>query len=153
MKIVKTKKTTESFFGPILFGLFFASFFVVFARAPEQVVGISSDRLLRVEGVAREATSVRILRLTNVEQSISLMRSPVYELSVRDGEILDPSVIRYRLPKELQSIPSNLLTFIIFDPKTLTWKPIPTMIDTKNEIATTNIPVHQTLLIGLGTIF
>lgn len=151
--VLKTKKTAESFLVPILFGLFAASFFVVFARAPEQVVGVSTDRALRVEGISYEATSLRVLRLTNVEQSIPLMRSPVYELSVRDGGILDESVIRYRIPKELQSAPSNLLTFIVFDAKTLSWKSIPTTIDEKKEIASARIPIHQVLMIGLGTIF
>lgn len=151
--VLKTKKTAESFLVPILFGLFAASFFVVFARAPEQVIGISSDRALRAEGVSYEATSLRVLRLTDVEQSIPRMRSPVYELSVRDGGVLDESVIRYRIPKELQSAPSNLLTFIVFDAKTLSWKSIPTTIDEKKEIASARIPIHQVLMIGLGTIF
>ncbi|OGL99644.1 hypothetical protein A2318_01555 [Candidatus Uhrbacteria bacterium RIFOXYB2_FULL_45_11] len=151
--VLKTKKSAESFLIPILFGLFAASFFVVFARAPEQVIGVSSDRALRAEGVSYEATALHILRLTNVEQSIPRMRSPVYELSVRDGGILNESVIRYRIPKELRSAPPHLLTFIVFDTKTLSWTSIPTTIDEKKEVASATVPIHQVLMIGLGTIF
>jgi len=138
---------------PILFGICVVSFFIVFARAPERVVGVSSDRMLHVEGVAYEETSVRVLRLTNIEPSVPHMRGPVYELSVRDGGILHTSMIRYRIPKELRSAPSNLLTLIVFDTKTLSWKSIATTIDEKKEVASANIPVHQVLMIGLGTIF
>ncbi|OGL69816.1 hypothetical protein A3C09_01370 [Candidatus Uhrbacteria bacterium RIFCSPHIGHO2_02_FULL_47_44] len=147
------KKSSESFLVPLLFGLIVASFFVVFARAPERVVAASSDRMVSVEGVSHEATSVQILRLTNVEQSIPLMRGPVYEFVLQDGGVLNPSVIQYRIPKDLRSAPSHLLTLIAFDARSLSWKPISTTIDEKNEVAQTNVPIEQTLMVGLGTKF
>lgn len=148
-----TKKSKESFLTPILCGLLVASFFVVFARVPEQVIAASSDRAVSVEGVSHEATSVQILRLTNVEQSIPLMRGSVYEFVVRDGGVLYQSTIHYRIPKDLRSAPTQLLTLIAFDPQSLSWKPIPTYIDAKQEVASANVSIQQTLMIGLGTKF
>lgn len=152
-RIPQTKKGMESFLIPILLCVCVASFFVVFARAPERVVGVSSDRIVRVEGISREATSVQILRLSHVEQSISLMEGPVYELSVRNGGVLNQTVIQYRIPTVLRSASSNILTLIAFDPQSLSWKPIGTTIDEKKQIATATVSVQQTLLIGLGTKF
>lgn len=152
-KIHPTKKGAESFLVPVLLCVCMASFFVVFARAPERVIGASSDRIVRVEGVSREATSVQILRLAHVEKSIPFMEGPVYELSVRNGGVLNQTVIQYRIPTVLRSASSNLLTLIAFDPQSLSWKPISTTIDEKKQIATAIISVQQTLMIGLGTKF
>ncbi|MCX6715323.1 MAG: hypothetical protein NTX72_05945 [Candidatus Uhrbacteria bacterium] len=152
-RILQTKKGTESFLVPVLLFVCAASFFVVFARAPEHIVATSSDRVVSAEGVSREATAVQILRLTNVEQSIPLMRGPVYELSVRGGGVLTEAVIQYRIPANIRPSSSTVLTLIAFDPQSLSWKPIPTVIDEKNTVARAQTSVQQTLMIGLGTKF
>lgn len=150
-KKTQQKKEQGAFLVLVLLSVFLASFFVLFARDPERVVAKSLDHVVRIEGVSHAATSVQVLRLTSVEESIPQMKAPVYEVSVQSGGALHEAVIQYHIPEHLRSQAVSTLALIVFDPESLTWKPIDTIIDETAWVARAEISVQHVRMIGLGT--
>ena len=151
MKIpAHAKKKTDVFMIGILFFIFVVTLFVVFLRAPEQVVGVSADGMVRIEGTAHDPSVVDIVKLSGAEKSIMGMIAPVYEISVRGGKTIDRAIVSYQVPPQAAAIGFDKLTLIAFDPTSLSWKPVQTVFDTSNQIATTTTAVESSLMIGLG---
>ncbi|HLD20580.1 MAG TPA: hypothetical protein VJB64_00630, partial [Patescibacteria group bacterium] len=59
-----------------------ASALLILRPSPEQVVAVSQDNVLRVEGVTRSSGAVLIERLDGVEAAIPSLVSPVYEVTL-----------------------------------------------------------------------
>ena len=150
MKIpAQAKKKTDLFMIGILFFIFVVTLFVVFLRAPEQVASASADGVVRIDGTAHDPSVVDIVKLSGAEKSIAGMTAPVYELSVRGGKTIDQAIISYHIPDSVAG-GFDKLTLIAFDPTSLSWKPVLTVVDSHKRIVTTTTAVESSLMIGLG---
>src|SRR3989338_5971581 len=85
-----TKKDSSLSIAIVVAIVLIASALLILRPSPEQVIAVSQDSLLRVEGVTRSSGTVAIERLDGVATSIPGVMSPVYEVTLtRDGTLED----------------------------------------------------------------
>ena len=99
--------------------VFVASVFLFLRPAPEEVVGISDDGLVRASGLSRSSSETLVIeRIDDVETSVTTAISHVYEVSltsnghVNDGEL----VMTIEQSESLSEI-----VLYTFDRETLSW--------------------------------
>ena len=127
-----------------------ASALLILRPSPEQVVAVSQDNVLRVEGVTRSSGSVLIERLDGVETSVPSLVSFVYEVSLtREGTLEDAefsfSFSEFSAEASLQEV-----VIYQFNRETLSWEAVPTFFDLDAQTLTCAIEFSGSILVGLG---
>jgi hypothetical protein len=127
-----------------------ASAFFFLRPAPEQVVGISSDGLVRVEGVARGSDTLTIERLDGVQTTISPLVSPVYELYLESEGLLENGELTFSFSEFDSELPIQEIAVYQFDRETLSWVTLPTYFDLDSQTVTCELEFSGSVLVALG---
>ena len=128
--------------------VFVASVFLFLRPAPEEVVGISDDGLVRASGLSRSSSETLVIeRIDDVETSVTTAISHVYEVSltsnghVNDGEL----VMTIEQSESLSEI-----VLYTFDRETLSWVELPTLFDLASFSVSTSLDFTGSLLLVAG---
>lgn len=128
--------------------VFVASVFLFLRPAPEEVVGISDDGLVRASGLSRSSSETLVIeRIDDVETSVTTVISHVYEVSltsnghVNDGEL----VMTIEQSESLSEI-----VLYTFDRETLSWVELPTLFDLASFSVSTSLDFTGSLLLVAG---
>lgn len=131
--------------------LLVASLFFILNPVPEEVVALSPDGVVRLEGVSRSSIEIQIERLDGVETSFAHIASPVYEITLSDSVMFQDIELEFLFSRlESESLRIQDLVIYYFDRSTLEWEPLPTAFDLSEEILTTTITLSGSTLVGLG---
>ncbi len=118
--------------------VFVCSLWIVFARQPEQIVAVSGDGVLKVEGVARE---VRGVTLEVLDRSTSQ-----YAVSVDGQRMLENVTISFPskevFPKGIQ--------LLVFDRSTNAWIQEPCSYDKESEQYSVHLDKLGSTVIRIG---
>ncbi|MBI4437596.1 hypothetical protein HY631_01455 [Candidatus Uhrbacteria bacterium] len=124
-----------------------ASAFLFLRGAPEQVVGVSQDGLVRASGLTRSAGSLVVERIDDVETSVTAVRSPVYEVSFTGNGRLDQGELVMEIDED-ESLSDSAL--YAFDRETLNWIELPTLFDLSHATLSTSLSFSGSLLVVAG---
>lgn len=127
-----------------------ASVLLILRPSPEQVVAISSDRLLRIEGVTRSSGTVVIERLDGVATSIPESVSSVYEVTLTAEGILQEAQLTFSFAELSSDLLIQDVSVYVFDRETLAWEPLPTFFDLDQQTVTADVAFSGSLMVGLG---
>lgn len=127
-----------------------ASTLLILRPSPEQVVAVSSDSLLRVEGVTRSSGIVVIERLDGVAISIPDLVSPIYEVTVTDDGTLEDAELTFSFSEFGSELSIQQGAVYFFNRETLLWESVPTFFDLANQTVTADMEFSGSILVGLG---
>lgn len=127
-----------------------ASALLILRPSPERVVAVSSDGLLRLEGVARSSSSASIERLDGVVASIPGAFGPVYELTFQGSGTLQDAQLGFSFLEFDSGLAIQDVAVYRFNRETLAWEPLPTFFDLEIQTVTADIEFSGSLLVGLG---
>lgn len=127
-----------------------ASVLLILHPSPEQVITVSADRLLRVEGVTRSSASVVVERLDGVATSIADPVSPVYEASLTTHGTLEEAELTFAFSELGSELPIQEVSVYMFNRETLSWEPVPTFFNLDRQTLTANVEFPGSILVGLG---
>lgn len=127
-----------------------ASALLILRPSPEQVVAVSTDSLLRVEGLIRSSGTVVIERLDGVSTSIPDPASPVYEVTLTNQGILEKAVLTFSFSDLDSEFLIQEVMVYLFNRETLTWESVPTFFDLENQTLTADMEFSGSILVGLG---
>jgi hypothetical protein len=128
----------------------FSSVFLLLRSSPERIVVVSTDQLLRVEGVSRSAGHVVIQRFDDVATTIPASSGLVYEATLTAQGTLLEAQLTFAL-SELPVMPAlHEVAIYVFDRETLAWESLPTFFDLDQQTVFANVEFSGSLLIGLG---
>lgn len=128
-----------------------ASALLILRPNPEEVVTVSQDNVLRVEGVTRSSSLVLIERLDSVETSIPNLVSPIYEVSLTDSGTLQKSVFTFSFPALSSDLSIQDVMVYQFSRETLSWEVVPTFFELDTQTLTSAVEFSGSVLVGLGT--
>lgn len=101
--------------------VFVGSLLMLFVRQPEQVVAVSAEGRLRIEGLVREAVGVKI-------ETIDLSKNQ-YALSIDRGRVLEDVTMTFFGKKILE----QEAQLFLFDRSLTTWTEHPLLFDEQKE--------------------
>ncbi|MBI4592544.1 hypothetical protein HY733_03810 [Candidatus Uhrbacteria bacterium] len=145
-----SKKESSRSIAIVVAIVLIASAMLVLRPNPEQVVAVSSDRLLRVEGVTRSSGSVLIERLDEIETSIPNLFSPVYEVSLTSSGTLEEAEFRFFFSALSSDLAIQDVTVYQFNRERLSWEAVPTFFDLSTHTLTCELDFSESVLVGLG---
>ena len=126
-----------------------ASALLIVRPSPEQVVAVSTDSLLRVQGVTRSSGTVVIERLDGVSTSIPDLMSPVYEATLSEGT-LEEAQLTFSFSDLGGELEIQEVAVYLFNREKLTWESVPTFFSLENQTVTADIEFSGSILVGLG---
>lgn len=128
-----------------------ASALLVMKPSPEQVVALSPDGLVRVEGVTRARGGVLIERIDGVDTSVEGILSPIYEITVGQQGTLEETELSFAYEAfERETLVIQEVVIYQFDRTSLLWKPLPTFFDMDEQNVSTTLTLSGSALVGLG---
>lgn len=127
-----------------------ASALLILRPNPEQVVVLSSDHLVRLEGVTRSSTTITIQRLDGIEIPISSSVSPVYEISGETQGVLKNGELTFLFSEFGSDLLIQDVVVYGFDRETLSWIILPTLFDLSTQTVTTEFEFSGNALVTLG---
>lgn len=131
--------------------LLVASLFFILRPAPEEVVAVSADGLVRLEGVSRSSIEIQIERLDGVGTSFVDIMGPVYEITLSDSGMFQDMELEFLLSHLTDdSLRIQDVVIYYFNRSTLEWEPLPTAFDLSEEMLTTTITLSGSTLVGLA---
>ncbi|MCR4314347.1 MAG: hypothetical protein NUV84_03815 [Candidatus Uhrbacteria bacterium] len=127
-----------------------ASALLIVRPSPEQVVAMSTDSLLRVQGVTRSSGTVVIQRLDGVSTSIPELASPVYEATLTGEGTLEDAEFTFSFSDFDSGLAIQDVAVYVFNREMLTWESLPTFFDLENQTLTAHMEFSGSILVGLG---
>lgn len=127
-----------------------ASALFILRPSPEQVVAVSADSILRVEGVTRSSGTVIIERLDRVSTSIPDITSPVYEATLTGEGTLEDAELTFLFSNLDSELQIQEVAVYLFNRETLTWESMPTFFNLENQTVTADMEFSGSVLVGLG---
>lgn len=127
-----------------------ASVLLILRSSPEQVVAVSADNLLRVEGVTRSSGTIVIERLDGVSTSIPDLTSPIYEATLTADGTLEGAQLTFSFSEFGSTLSIQDAAVFVFNRETLNWEPAPTFFDLENQTVTADMEFSGSILVGLG---
>lgn len=150
MKRRSAKKDSSISVAIVVAIVLIASVLLILRPSPEQVVAISSDSLLRVEGVTRSSGTVVIERIDGVATSIPEPVSPVYEATFTTQGTLEEAQLTFSFAELSSDLPIQDASVYVFDRETLAWESLLTFFDLDQQTVTAEVEFSGSLLVGLG---
>jgi hypothetical protein len=117
---------------------------------PEQIVAVSDDHLVRLEGVTRSSTAITIQRLDGIETPISPSVSSVYEISGETQSVLKNGELTFLFSEFDSDFLIQDVVVYWFDRETLSWIALPTLFDLSAQSVTTQLEFSGNALVTLG---
>lgn len=127
-----------------------ASALFILRPSPEQVVAVSTDSLLRVEGVTRSSGTLVVERLDGVSTSILDLVSPIYEATITNNGTLEDAEFTFSFSDFGSELPIQEVAVYFFNRETLTWESVPTFFDLENQTVSADMEFSGSLLVGIG---
>lgn len=127
-----------------------ASALLILRPSPEQIVAVSTDSLLRVEGVTRSSGTVVIERLDGVSTTIPDLASPVYEVTLTGEGTLEEAELTFSFSDLDSEFSIQEVAVYRFNRETLMWESVPTFFDLENQTVTADMEFSGSILVGLG---
>ncbi|MBI4435492.1 hypothetical protein HY630_02375 [Candidatus Uhrbacteria bacterium] len=127
-----------------------ASALLILRPSPEEVVAVSPDRLLRVEGVTRSSGTVLIERLDGVATSIPGLMSPVYEVTLTREGTLEDAEFSFSFSDLSSELSIQEVVVYRFNRETLSWEAVPTFFDLDTQVLTAVVDISGSVLVALG---
>lgn len=127
-----------------------ASALLILRPSPEQVVAVSRDQVLRVEGVTRSSGMVVIERFDGVSTSIPDLASPVYEATLTGEGTLEDAELTFSFSDLDSELQIQEVTVYFFNRETLIWESVPTFFDLGRQTVTAEMGFSGSILVGLG---
>ena len=145
-----TKKDSSLSIAIVVAIVLIASALLILRPSPEQVVAVSQDNVLRVEGVTRSSGAVLIERLDGIETTIPSLLSPVYEVTLSGIGTLEQAEFSFSFSEF--SAESSIQEVVIYqlNRETLSWEAVPTFFDLDAQTLTCAIEFSGSILVGLG---
>lgn len=128
-----------------------ASVFLLLRPSPEQEAAVSTDGLLRMEGLSRSSGTLRIERLDDIATSIPQPQSPIYEATITQEGTLESGELTFLFSELDSSTPIQDVAVYVFNRQSLAWEALPTFFDLDQQTVTAQIEFSGSLLVGLGT--
>lgn len=150
MSISVRKKDSSLSIAIVVAIVLIASALLILRPSPEQVVAVSTDSLLRVEGVTRSSGTVVIERLDGVSTSIPDLASPVYEATLTGEGTLEDAELTFSFSDLDSGFPIQEVIVYLFNRETLAWESVPTFFDLENQTVTADVEFFGSILVGLG---
>lgn len=128
-----------------------ASALLLLRPAPEQVMALSEDGRVWVEGVTRESGTVLIERIDGVDTAIEGALSPVYELTLTSNGTLQDGELTFAFAEFAQE--GQVIQEVViyqFDRSSLSWKSLSTFFDLETQTLFAPLSLSGSLLVGLG---
>jgi len=151
MKRGSTKKESSLSIAIVVAIVLIASTILILRPNPEQVIAISQDRLVRLEGVTRSPGGVLIERLDGVETSIPELASPIYELFMENHGTLESGEISFSFSAFDSALLIQDAVIYQFDRESLSWEPLQTFFDLDTQTLTCELEFSGSVLVGLGS--
>ncbi len=126
-----------------------ASALFILRPSPEQVVAVSQDSLVYLEGVTRSPSILTIERL-EVDTTVVSLVSPVYELYLESEGLLQNGELTFSFSEFDSDVPIQEVTVYQFDRETLSWVALPTYFDLDRQVVTCELEFSGSILVGLG---
>ncbi|MBI4257003.1 hypothetical protein HY626_03045 [Candidatus Uhrbacteria bacterium] len=146
-----SKKKDSSFsIAIVVVIVLIASALLILRPSPEQVVAVSQDNVLRVEGVTRSTGTVLIERLDGVETTIPSLLSPVYEVTLSGIGTLEQAEFLFSFSEFSARASLQEVVIYQFNRETLSWEAIPTFFDLGAQMLTSELDLSGSILVGLG---
>ncbi|GEM_PF-3497694 len=145
-----TKKDSSISIAIVVAIVLIASALLILRPSPEQVVAVSQDSLLRVEGVTRSSGTVAIERLDGVATSIPGLMSPVYEVTLTRVGTLENAEFSFSFSDFPSELSIQEVTVYRFNRETLSWEAVPTFFDLDAQTLTAELEFSGSVLVGLG---
>jgi hypothetical protein len=127
-----------------------ASVLLILRPSPEQVVAVSQDTLLRVEGVARGGATVMIERLDGVDTSIPSLVGPLYEITLTRSGMLEDAQLMFSFAEFASAFSISNVAVYRFNRETLSWEVLPTFFDLDTQTISCPLEFSGSVLVGLG---
>lgn len=127
-----------------------ASVLLIVRPAPERIFAVSEDRIVRIEGVTRTADQITIERLDGVEHSVSGLLSPIYEIGLVNGGVVEAAEIEFSFSQFAGGHSIQDVSVYTFESSELTWVALPTFFDLAKETVSAQATISGSLMVGLG---
>ena len=151
MKRGSAKKESSISIAIVVAIVLIASVLLILRPSPEQVVVLSEDTFVRLEGVTRSSVTVLIQKLDGVQASVPGLTSPVYELSLESEGVLENGELTFSFSEFDPEQAIQDAVVYQFDRVTLSWVALPTYFDLDSETVTCVLEFSGSVLVALGS--